>query len=245
MKASNKHLLRRLLIAPTVLLAGAAFSAEAAIVVDFDQSKPTSDIIVSYDPAGGTPSAYAWLYQPNYKRLLGESFAIPGEAGESYQLERITMKLKADAVTFTQKSAFTITIYEIAKVTSPPLSDVVVSTQHGTMQPTKTTAPAGYFTFNLDTPVLLEAGKVYSYVLEFDEEGSAQSLNLEYNGVSSSGKAWQSQNDGAWSSLGFTYVYYLEGTKMIPEAGTAPLVGSFLLLAGLIKGWRTARERMA
>lgn len=214
-------------MATSVYLIGAA-AVDAAVVVQFNQPKPVANVIAFYDPTGGSPGGNGWLYTSATNRPVAETFAVPGAAVDRFELERITMKLNAAPADFSQLSSFKITIYEIAGVASNPISSTILSTQFGTMQPTAATAPAGYFSFNLDTHVTLEGGKVYSYVLEFQNSSTSQTLSLQYNGLGGNGKAWQNTNGGGWivtgGGAGLTYVYYLEGT-VVPEAGTVSLLG--------------------
>ena len=140
------------------------------------------------------------------------------------------------AENFTAPSAFTIDFYQLSSPGQNPESGLFLSTQTGSMQPNQSTATAGsYFSFELDTPVTLQAGVSYGYVLAFS---SAETYNLLHPAISdgltdpSGNRTWFRQNAGAWLGAdGQTYVYYIQGSA-IPEPGTVALIG--LAAGGLL-----------
>jgi len=212
------------------ILAGVTVSSQAAVSVSFGETVPTSNIITSYQPA--SLDALTWLYTPDTHRLVAQSFVTPADS--SYLVSAITMQLNgALGQSFSAPSGFSIGFYRLAGPGENPAAGTVLATQTGSMQPTTAEAQAlSYLSFNLDTPLVLEAGASYGYVLSFDSQASYNSLLLA---VSSSApdpngsRAWTQTDGGGWANVGETYVYYIEGTA-VPEPGAIALLG----LAGVL-----------
>ncbi len=207
-------------------LAALTVVGRTAVVVDFGETVPTSDIITSYDP--GTQSTLGWLRTSDTNRIVAQTFITPGTP--DYLVSSISMKLHFTVgQSFPAPSGFAIDFYQLTSPGQNPESGTYLSTQLGTMQPTTSTATAGsYLSFGLDTPVALQAGVSYGYVLSFME---VQEYNLLHLAISDAAadpdgtRAWFRQNGGPWGLAdGQTYVYYIEGSA-IPEPGTIALLG--------------------
>ena len=226
-------------VLPLVMLV--AFTAVSrAVVVNFGETVPTGNIVTSYDPV--SQGTLGWLRTPDTNRIVAETFTTPG--GTSYLMDAITMKLY---FTLQQNYAapmdFTIDFYQLSAPGQNPETGSYLSTQSGSMQPNQSTATAGsYFSFELDTPVTLQAGVSYGYVLAFT---TAAEYNVLHPAISDGAPqpngniAWLRTNGGSWGTAdGQTYAYYIQGTA-IPEPGTVALIG---LAAG---GFLLMRRRSA
>lgn len=222
---SQTHKLKAVLT--LAALAALTVVGRAAVVVDFGETVPTSDIITSYDP--GTQGALGWLRTSETNRIVAQTFITPGNS--DYLLSSISMKLHFTVgESFPTPSGFAIDFYQLTSAGQNPESGTYLSTQVGTMQPTTSTATAGsYLSFVLETPVTLQAGVSYGYVLSFTE---VQEYNLLHLAISDAAadpngtRAWLRQNGGAWGLAdGQTYVYYIEGSA-IPEPGTMALLAA-------------------
>ena len=215
-------------------------NGKAAVVVNFGETVPTANIFASY--AGTEDGNLGWLRTPDLNRVVSESVAIP--LGSDFNLQKITMKLDATAPDFTSPSGFTIDFYQLTSASQNPETGVFLGTQIGTMQPTSATAPAGsYFSFVLDTPVLMQASGFYGFVLAYD---SAQTYNLLRSTVDvadpAGTRAWMRNDGGAWQNTGATYTYYLEGTA-VPEPATIGLL--IAALGGLVVYRRSGKAKSA
>lgn len=214
------------------MLAMGTTAASAAVTVTFGESVPVADIITSYE--AGTQDQNAWFNDTmanNGNRLITESFITP--AGSDYYADKISMKMNVTlASDFPEPRPFSIDFYELTSPGQSPTTGTYLSSRGGYMQPTSATATAGsYFTFDLDTPLTIEAGKSYGYVLAFDAEATYQLMRLAVSSGDADPagtRAWQNTNGGGWIDTSETYVYYIQGTP-VPE----PAMGGLVLMAGL------------
>lgn len=199
--------------------------ASRAVVVNFGETVPTSNIITFYE--SGSQDAFGWLRTEDTNRIVAQTFTTPG--GSNYLMNSITMKIGMTLVeNFAAPSPFTIDFYRLSSAGQNPETGVYLSSQSGTMQPNQSVATAGsYFSFELNTPITLEADVSYGYVLSFN---SVESYNILHPAISngqpdpSGNLTWFRQNAGAWNQAdGQAYVYYIQGTA-VPEPGTVALL---------------------
>lgn len=216
----------------------AASNASAAATVTFGETVPTTNILTSYESAAQTNNA--WFNDGvanNGQRFVSQSFITPGTIGDlDYNVNKITMKMGQTLATdFPGPRPFSIDFYRIGGPGQQPIQ-VYLSSVGGTMQPTTGTATAGtYFTFALDSPLVVEAGKNYAYVMNFDAPDASQLIRMAIsNGQPDPAgtRGWQDTNGGGWVSTGETYVNYIQGSQ-VPEPATIGLLaagGAMMLL---------------
>lgn len=240
-KIPSRRLAKGLLTALALLLLPGV--TQAAVTTTFGESVPATNIITSYEPV--PQDALTWLRVDGTNRIVSQSFITPGDS--DYSVTGITHKLNATLdASFLAPSPFTIDFYSVvnpALSISSPGNATFVETQSGSMQPTTGVALGGtYFTFNLDTPLTIEAGVSYAYVLAFTETEDYNILRMSIsNGApnTAGSRAFFLTNGGGWDPSGETYVYYIQGTA-VPEPGIVGLLAT-ALLGGLIFRHRARR----
>ena len=218
-----------LLAAAFALGLGAAVTANAAVIVTFGETVPTSNIITSYEPASQDQNA--WFNDgptENGYRPVTNSFITP--ASSDFSMDKITMKLKSTlANSFSSPRPFSIDFYQLSSPGQNPVDGTYVSSRGGYMQPNSATATADtYFTMALDTPLPLTAGASYGYVLAFDAASVEQMMRLAVSTGApdpAGTRAWQNSNGAGWINTSETYVNYIQGAE-VPE----PAMGGLLLI---------------
>lgn len=237
-------ILRRLRGVLTLLaiLSAAQLVSAAAVTVSRSTTAPSDDLLLSFTGGDNSPAAGGLSWRSSAasggQRDVGQTFSLP----ETVNLEAITLKTTAQASGFTN-TAFTLTLYKFEAVTANPtaLETYVFS---GALS---SNYASGYLTFSLDSPVVIEAGQAYGFVLSFDNQSVASSVAFQIYSKPSSGgvQPWPGQrllqNTGSslttsqWDTLEF----YLTGTAIPEPSSVALLLGAFA--AFVVTGRRPRR----
>jgi len=198
-------------------------TSHAAVIVNFGETVPTSDIITSYDPVG-VEGGIGWANtydppNPTVIRNIGQSFITSASV---FSMSAITMKL-ANSPIFPDPVDFTISFFKLTGPGQLPTDGTFLSSQSGTVQTTGA-AIGSYFTFTLDSAVTLEASSTYAYVLALTTTTPTGVIVLAISEGFPDPNGTRVSRTNLNEVLTETSVYYIQGSA-IPEPGSIALLG--------------------
>lgn len=201
---------------------------QASLIVSQSATAPSANILAAAPSVASTGLNWnGFAGGDTAHRDVAQTFSVTS----NWNVDSISLHLKSFGAQ-AQEASFTLSILQIPTTSTSP-ADGVLLTSFSDKLP-QTLIAEQYITFAFTTPVLLEGGYNYAFVLHFDERGgntgstTRRTVIFSYGDYTNATNPLGSGFNGTYSNNPFTsyintntpFATYLTGTASIPEPST-------------------------